>query len=190
MPNISMNIFNLENPNYSYFIGFAQTDGYLSKRKDRIDLGRLSIEIKREDEPLLLKLNEVLGFPGKIHQRVRDTNFKKEYKSSSLDINKKEYILEINKYVPFGRKSLSVEAHSVPYAVKDYIRGLIDADGSIGYTSKGIPFISFTTQSESLKNVYLEYLHNTFGIKKLVKRNTRDAIYITLLYLVHMRKKL
>lgn len=186
--NIRMNKFDLAIPGYSYFIGFAQADGHLSRRKSRDNLGKFSLEINSEDSSILADINLLLGMPGKIHYRVRDTNFKKNYASSTLTICKKACILEINKYIPFGAKTFIVKPPQVEYSKIDYIRGLIDADGSIGYTKKGIPFISFATKSEYLKITYLEYLKYLVGIDKVINRNTRDNIYNIVVFSTHAKK--
>ena len=58
-----------------------------------------------------------------------------------------------------------------------YIRGLIDADGSIGITKTGKPFVSFCTKSEFIKDYYFEFIFNTIGYTPIVNRNQRDSIY-------------
>jgi LAGLIDADG-like domain len=40
-----------------------------------------------------------------------------------------------------------------PFSTNDYLRGLVDADGSVGITSLGLPFVSFTTASEDLRGI-------------------------------------
>ncbi|MFD5655064.1 LAGLIDADG family homing endonuclease [Streptomyces sp. NPDC127039] len=36
------------------------------------------------------------------------------------------------------------------FASRDYLRGLIDADGSVGFTRRGMPFISLSTSSTAI----------------------------------------
>lgn len=83
---------------------------------------------------------------------------------------------------PIGSKSLIAREPLSKFEIKDFYRGVIDGDGSLGFTKTGIPFLSFVTKSELLKESYCKYLNQVLGIKKNVNRNKRDEIYNICLY--------
>lgn len=59
----------------------------------------------------------------------------------------------------------------------DYWRGIIDGDGSLGFTKNGIPYISLVTCSEILSNQYIIFLEQIIGYKKITTKNKRDSAY-------------
>ena len=172
-----MEYINLKIPEHSYFFGFVQTDGNLDKLSR--NRGHLSIEIKEIDKDILKSFKKL--FPSvnsSIRTRTRDTNFKKNYKSCILTICDKKFRDEINKLgIPYRKKSEIVSFPKNNFCEQDYIRGLVDGDGSVGLTKKGLPFISFTIKSEKLKAYLLNVIEKITGEKKRLSRNRRDSIY-------------
>jgi hypothetical protein len=79
--------------------------------------------------------------------------------------------------IPVGRKSRVVQPPSVPFSTNGYLRGLVDADGSVGVTSLGLPFVSFTTASEGLRDFFLSQCRDLPGQPRHVARNTRDGVF-------------
>ncbi|MEV4254036.1 LAGLIDADG family homing endonuclease [Spirillospora sp. NPDC049652] len=57
------------------------------------------------------------------------------------------------------------------------MRALIDADGSVGFTGKGYPFVSFTTASPRLSAFVCEKVFEVTGVRRTVRPNKRDEIY-------------
>ena len=166
----------ITNNEHAYLIGLFQTDGSLSFNNGKF---RLTLELSIKDIQILDKIQDL--FNNEVHVgrsiRARKTNFKNNYTSCVLRFYSKDFI---NKYftnwIPVGEKS---EIISPPLWCnsKDYIRGLIDGDGSLGITSTGIPFISLCTKSDLVKNYILEFLEKEFNIYKNISRNKRDSIY-------------
>ncbi len=84
---------------------------------------------------------------------------------------------------PAGKKSDIIEPpQNVEYSEIDYVRGLIDGDGSLGVTGTGIPYLSFITKSEKIKNYYIQYLASVTGKLKINNRNKRDSAYNICIY--------
>ncbi|MEV6672786.1 LAGLIDADG family homing endonuclease [Streptomyces sp. NPDC051162] len=65
----------------------------------------------------------------------------------------------------------------VPFSRRDYLRGVIDADGSVGFTAQGLPFVSLATTSTAIATYLCRYTRQTLGIARLTSRNARDHAY-------------
>lgn len=172
-----MQHINLKIPEHSYFFGFAQTDGYLEEHSR--NRGRLRIELGKRDKNILESFKELFSSVySSIINRVRDTNFKENHKSYTFNIYNKEFRQELNKLgVPYGKKSQIVSLPKSNFCERDYIRGLIDGDGSVGITGRGFPFISITITSGKLKNYLFNIIEKITGESKKITRNKRDNIY-------------
>ncbi len=172
-----MQYINLKIPEHSYFFGFVQTDGSLAASSR--NRGKLQIEIGKMDLHILKSFKKL--FPmiySSIKKRVRDTNFKNNYESYTFGIFNMGFRDEINKLgIPYGKKPEIISPPKSDFCEKDYIRGLVDGDGSVGITKQGLPFISFTVKSEKLKNFFLKVVENIVGERKRLSRNKRDSIY-------------
>jgi len=64
-----------------------------------------------------------------------------------------------------------------PFSARDYLRGLIDGDGSVAFTGTGLPFVSFVSQSQALAEFFCQQVLAVSGALRNPKRNTRDGIY-------------
>jgi len=171
-----MKYINLKIPEHSYFFGFAQTDGNLNKPSVKRNKGRLRIELGKKDLHILKSFKQL--FPSVysgLRARTRDTNFKKGHTSYTLTICDMKFRNEINKLgIPYGKKSENVTPPTTDFCERDYIRGLIDGDGSVGITRKGLPFISISVKSEPLKNYLCKVIERIVGERKRLMRNKRD----------------
>ncbi|MEV0324746.1 hypothetical protein [Streptomyces sp. NPDC050659] len=79
--------------------------------------------------------------------------------------------------LPYGRKSKKIAPPRVEFSRRDYLRGVIDADGAVGYTTgQGFPFISLTTASTAVGVYLCRYARMLTGAERLIKRNARDGI--------------
>ncbi len=63
------------------------------------------------------------------------------------------------------------------FSRRDYLRGVIDADGSVGYTGQGLPFVSLTTASVAVGAYLCRYAKVVTGAARQIGRNARDGIY-------------
>ncbi len=85
---------------------------------------------------------------------------------------------EINRLgLPHGRKSEIISPPKGNFIERDYLRGLLDGDGSVGVTTKDLPFVNFTIKSEVLKEYLVDVIEKIIGEKKNIRRNKRDNIY-------------
>ncbi|MFS8204788.1 hypothetical protein ACLVWQ_39720 [Streptomyces sp. CWNU-52B] len=179
---------NLKNPNYAYMFGFLQADGHLAKGTGQ--KGRLTVEINVRDIEVLREFQRLTPYNSSITERTRSTNFAESHHSATWTLCALEARTKLNELgLPYGRKSTKIAPPHVEHSSRDYLRGIIDADGSVGYTSKGFPFISLTTASTAIGTYLCQYANQVTGAERLIKRNTRDGIY-NILYLMETAQAL
>ena len=160
----------------SYVYGLLQTDGNLSESSR--NRGRFTIELAIRDQDILEKLQEGLEVNSYLYERTRKTNFSESSTTLKLSIFDWEFRKQLKSYgFPIGKKDQIVEPPKETFIEVDYIRGLIDGDGSLGLTSTGIPFFGFTTKSEKMKEYICDYIFRKTGQIKKLNRNKRDDVY-------------
>jgi intein/homing endonuclease len=178
---MSSHFIELTNPNHAYMFGFIQADGHMSE--DTRNRGKVTIELKSSDEEILKTFASLIPYNLSITTRVRNTNFAQDYKSSCLTIHSLDFRNELLSLgIPYGKKSNVISTPSVAFSKRDYFRGIIDGDGSLGITSRGLPFVSLVTLSEELANAYIEYIYEITGKAKTTSRNMRDDVYNIAIY--------
>jgi hypothetical protein len=169
--------------NISYLIGLFQTDGSMYKIKNK-NKGKFSIELSIKDKDIINKIKDYIPYNYSIRTRIRNIQLKdKDYISETIiltvsDMGFRKFLNESG--IPYGKKSQIIKPplHLHNLSIKDYIRGLYDGDGSLGLDSKGLPFISFATESDDIAIFLIEYISNiTNKSKKKLNRNKRDNIY-------------
>ncbi|CAL9533462.1 hypothetical protein SUDANB2_04084 [Streptomyces sp. enrichment culture] len=163
-------------PEYAYMFGFLQADGHLSKGAGQ--RGRLTVEINARDIALLHKFQELTPYYSSITERTRSTNFSAVHTSVIWRLCSLEARTRINALgLPYGRKSQTIAPPPGAFSPRDYVRGIIDADGSVGYTGQGLPFVSLTTASTAIGAFLCSYAEQVTGAKRTLRRNARDGIY-------------
>ena len=171
-----MSFLELTRPEHAYLFGFLQCDGHLSENTR--NRGRLSVEISFRDVALLERFQLLVPYPTSITTRTRSTNFATLHKSAIWTVGALEArsaLIQLG--LPAGRKSHFIRPPSVRFSASDYLRGLVDADGSVGVTSRQLPFVSFATASESLQDFFLSQCHDLPGQPRHVARNRRDNVF-------------
>ncbi|MFD9316878.1 LAGLIDADG family homing endonuclease [Streptomyces sp. NPDC060053] len=175
-------------PEYAYMFGFLQADGNLYQGAGR--KGRLTVEINAKDVQILRHFQKLTPYYSNITARTRCTNFAASHSSATWTLCSLEARTTLNELgLPYGRKSKTVAPPHGDFSPRDYLRGLIDADGSVGYTAKGFPFISLTTASTAIGTYLCRYAQQLTGAERNIKRNARDAIY-NILYTKEKAQKL
>ncbi|MEU6234934.1 LAGLIDADG family homing endonuclease [Kitasatospora sp. NPDC047058] len=172
-----MTFFDLERPDHAYLFAFLQADGHLTQGPG--NKGRLTVELSARDAPILDEFQRLCPYNSRIRHRTRSTNFKADHTSAMWTVCAREFREELQALgLPAGRKSEIVAPPRVPFSERDYLRGLIDADGSVGRTSKGLPFVGLTTKSDAIAAFFTSYVeHLTGSGRRIFRRNNRDGIY-------------
>ncbi|MFF8505758.1 hypothetical protein ACF07L_34660 [Streptomyces anulatus] len=118
----------LEHPEYAYMFGFLQADGHLAQGTGR--KGRLTVEISVRDIAVLHEFQRLTPYNSSITERVRATNFSQEHHSATWTLCDQRARARINELgLPYGRKSRKITPARVEFSRRDYLRGVIDADG-------------------------------------------------------------
>ena len=156
----------------SYLYGLLITDGYLVNNKG---YEYLSIELQELDREFLERLSKY--FQCHLYSRTRNTNFKEDFSSIRLTISDNKIIEKILQMgFPKENKTLNAAPPITEYSEKDFWRGVIDGDGSLGIRKRGV-YLNLTTKSEFLKNAFVSLVKNITGLEMNVHRNIRDNIY-------------
>ncbi|WP_336031127.1 LAGLIDADG family homing endonuclease [Geodermatophilus sp. FMUSA9-8] len=165
----------LTDPAHAYFFGFAQTDGSLYAGTGQ--KGRLMIELAVQDEAVLHEFAGLFPVHSRVSRRVRTTNFGPHRSAvwTLCDLSVRRELVGLG--LPAGPKSALVAPPTVPFSTRDYLRGLVDGDGSVGFTRTGRPFLSFVTASQPLADFFCAQVRAVTGLERTVRRNTRDGVY-------------
>ena len=170
----------LTNPVHAYLYGLIQTDGHLSQ--ETRNRGKLQIEMSYEDAEVLGQLASVIPYHSSISTRTRSTNFSLEHKSATLRVYAREFRDElVSLGMALGNKS-EMDVPRCKFSPTDYFRGIIDGDGSLGFTSNGFPFLSLCTASENLAIAYESFTRKVTGKEKRISRNSRDGVFNLILF--------
>lgn len=169
-------LVNISTEHKDYIVGFLHGDGHYSTQSR--NRGRIEVELSYRDIDILDKIENIL-VDVKRRGRTRDTNFKNNHVSCILRILNKEIRDFLN--IPIGKKSNNICPPS-DIIVNHYIRGLFDADGSIGLTADNKPFWSLCTSSEHVKNLVLKEIKHHLDFEKRINRNKRDNVYNIVLF--------
>lgn len=163
-------------PEYAYMFGFLQADGHLHQGVGQ--KGRLTVELNVKDIDLLYRFKYLTPFNSSVTERTRSTNFAENHHSATWTLCSLVARTKLNELgLPYGRKSRSITPPRVAFSSRDYLRGLIDADGSVGYTGPGWPFISLTTSSTAIGSYLCFYARKITGVERVINRNARDEVY-------------
>ncbi|WP_198678248.1 LAGLIDADG family homing endonuclease [Streptomyces sp. Go-475] len=175
-------------PEYAYMFGFLQADGHLQRCAGQ--KGKLTVELNARDVDVLKEFQKLTPFYSSIRTRDRSTNFSEEYTSATWSLCSLKARTKLSELgLPYGRKSRTIAPPRLAFSSRDYLRGVIDADGSVGYTGKGLPFISLTTASTAMASYICRYAKEVTGAERIPKRNSRDGIY-NVLYTMEVAQRL
>jgi hypothetical protein len=152
----------VKDPDIAYAIGLLQTDGTHSGSLD--GKGRVSLELAIRDEGILTRIASLLPCYSSIGHRTRTTNFADNYETAILRFyDQATRRSAAGAGILVGRKSAEIAPPTGPLAVADYLRGLLDGDGSVGFTRKGEPFVSMVTASPSIARFFCDTIREVCG---------------------------
>ncbi|MEU9165381.1 hypothetical protein AB0D29_34530 [Streptomyces sp. NPDC048424] len=175
-PSAPARFMDLEDPRYAYMFGFLQADGHLAQGKGQ--KGKLTAEINARDIHILREFQQLTPYYSSITERVRSTNFAARAHSATWTVCSLEARSIVNELgIPYGKKSLTIKPPRADFSRPDYLRGIIDADGSLGWTAQGFPYLSLTSASTAVAAYLCHYGKKVTGTERTISRNTRDGVY-------------
>ncbi|WP_371617304.1 hypothetical protein [Streptomyces sp. NBC_00454] len=175
-PSAPARFMDLQDPRYAYMFGFLQADGHLSQQSRQ--RGRLAVELNARDIHLLRDFQQLTPYYSSITERVRSTNFSDRHHSATWSVSSLEARTIVNELgIPYGKKSLTMKPPLTDFSHPDYLRGIIDADGSLGWTAQGGPYLALVSASTAIATYLCHYGKQVTGTERTTSRNTRDGVY-------------
>ncbi|RKT77728.1 hypothetical protein DFJ68_1155 [Terracoccus luteus] len=164
-------------PAISYLLGLLQTDG--SHHGSLDGKGKVSIELAVRDLAVLQALQPHVPCYSSLRLRTRETNFSSASSTATLAFFNQSVRRELSTLgLPPGRKArTTAPVDQSLVSSRDYLRGLLDGDGSVGITARGYPFVSFITASEAMARHVESEIERVTGARRRCGRNTRDAVF-------------
>lgn len=166
----------LQRPDAAYLVGLLQTDGTHSGSVD--GKGRVSLELAIRDAEILSRISSLLPCYSSVGYRTRATNYADNYETAILrfyDQATRRAVAAAG--VQVGRKADTIVPPTGSIATADYLRGLLDGDGSIGFTRKGEPFVGMVTTSPAIAGFFCDVVRDVCGVVRTARRNARDGVY-------------
>jgi hypothetical protein len=163
-------------PDDAYIFGLLQTDGSHEAGPGR--KGKIKLELSSRDQDVLAAIHARCPVKSSLSSRTRATNFSASHESAIwrlCDLATREHLLGLG--LPIGKKSSTAAPPPVEFSVRDYARGLTDGDGSLGFTARGLPFVSFVSASAALTEFYCDVICQAAGVVRNPGRNKRDGVF-------------
>lgn len=170
---VNENFFSKWSANMSYILGYIFADGNIAWNPKK-SYRALTITISSKDKTHLENIRNNL-------KSTRPLLYSSSTKSYRLIINNKKICLDLMKHGLYPQKSLSVEFPKVPKKfIKDFIRGIIDADGNVRYVNrKRSPYFEITIASGSRNfcQGIVKSISNALGINVKI-RKVKNNLFI------------
>jgi hypothetical protein len=145
------NIFNSDNKNIPYWIGFLLTDGCVHKYREKERAPRIILQLKEEDKKILEEYKSFLEYQGPI--------FQDKLKRWTVQINSYQIAKDLEKFNIIPNKTFIAKAPSLFEYNHLFWRGVLDGDGSIYFQDDRI-IISLVSASFNLIEQFQKYCNN------------------------------
>lgn len=171
-------IFEGLDPKSAYVLGFVAADGNVDEKKNR-----LTITCGEKDKGHLEKIRDVFGADEKTKVSVYNNN---RGFSSKFGVNyvinfiSKDLVRDLGKYGICNKKSFDLKfpINLDKKLYPDFIRGIVDGDGSVGMYKTGSPFISIVGPYlflTAIRNIFV----NVVKVRKNKVKKNRTIFQIS-----------
>jgi len=159
--NVNENYFKKWSPNMAYILGFILADGCIVKGTYKGYSDALKFGVQKKDNDILEKIKKELSSEHKISLCKNANHF---------CITNQIIVNDLKKLKITYRKSLREHIPDIPKKyVKDFIRGIIDGDGSIHFDKKNYPTLSVCGGKNTINFIQNHFL-SKFGIYSKITR--------------------
>ena len=168
---------NIDTPEKAYWLGIIYSDGYISITKYT---KRFGLSVSRKDIDLLEKFKAFLKYSGEIGNYTVSGGYKVGVEYSRVAVGNNKIVEDLQKLGVEEHKSLILKKiPDIPYK-DDFIRGVIDGDGSI---TKANGVLAIAGAHDFLQNI-AEYFNIPYRLKPdktiwCLSYNTKESRYIT-----------
>lgn len=164
--------------NMAYILGFIFADGNITKITDNGYSDKLGFGLHRKDIDVLKKIKKELSAEQKLSLSGNYVY---------LSIFSQIIVDDLKKLGISYRKSFTKTLQKIPNIpkkyIKDFIRGVVDGDGSIHFDRKGYPTLSICGRRETMMFIKNHFLSNFNIYSKLTqpkyKNKLSNVFYIT-----------
>lgn len=161
----------IDTPNKAYILGLLFTDGSVTEENGTQN--QLRLELKAADVDLLEAYRAELGISSKLTYSKR-----KNSESFLSTVRSDKIVKDLNKYGIVKNKTYVTNKLPIidESLQKDFLRGLIDGDGSIYKTGNNYR-VNFTSHSESICNDFIELCIKNTNVNTKTKPSKNGNSY-------------
>ena len=154
---------NINDPETCYWLGVMYTDGYISKRQYTNVFG---ISVQASDKEWLEKFKKYLNYNGEIHEYAATSGYKPSSRYVRLLIGNNTVVENLQKLGVIEHKTKIIDSLPKIGCMDDFIRGVIDGDGSL---RKAAPDLRICGNKPFLEAIagYLGYDYKIYQDKSL-----------------------
>lgn len=172
---VNENYFKKWSPDMAYILGFILADGCIVKGTYEGYSDSLKFGVNKRDVDVLEKIKRALDSKHKISEHGDSVHF---------CITNQRIVDDLKKLKIKYRKSLKENIPYVPHKyTKDFIRGIIDGDGSISFDKRNYPTLNLCGGAKTVNFVQKHFLSKFDIYSKIVKvrknKRRRFIFYIT-----------
>lgn len=149
----------------AYFLGFGLADGCVSKYS-------FYLSLKSDDEEILLKLKEGLGYTGPLC-------YKETQNQICLAIHRKDFVEDLQRWGLVQRKTFILEYPKIPDSLnKHLIRGFFDGDGCVYLNKQKKDSKAFLTCASLKFLENIKSITDELDIRSSIRKKKTENCYV------------
>jgi len=177
---INESYFKKWSPNMAYILGFIFADGGIVKITKNGCSDKLAFGVNQKDIDILRKIKKELSAKQALSMNDKSVHFA-IYSQKIVDNLKKLGVSYRKSFREGPRKKFP----TIPKIyIRDFIRGVVDGDGSINFDKKGYPTLSVCGK-KNIINFIRDYFLSKFDIYSKVAQAKKNGNYYNLFYIAY-----